>query len=117
MSYVDLFLIAVPKKNLKAYLKQAKGGARVWKKHGALEYVETVADDLDTGIGTSFKKLMKLEPTETAVFSYIVYKSRAHRDAVNKKVMSDAGMNGGPSEMPFDMKRLSFGGFKPIVSR
>lgn len=117
MSYVDGFLIAVPKKNLKAYVKMAKGGARVWKKYGALEYVECVGDDLDNGMGTTFKKLLKLKPTETAVFAYITYKSRAHRDAVNKKVMSDPSMSEGPAQMPFDMRRLSFGGFKPVVSR
>ena len=113
--YVDGFVIAVPKKNLAAYRKMAKLGARVWKGHGALEYVECVGDDLATSMGISFTKLAKTRPGETVCFSFIVYKSRAHRDAVNKKVMADPRMAEAPSPMPFDMKRMAFGGFKAIV--
>lgn len=113
--YVDGFVIAVPKKNLAAYRKMAKLGAKVWKEHGALEYVECVGDDLATAMGVSFTKLAKAKPGETVAFSFIVYKSRAHRDAVNKKVMADPRMHKAPNPMPFDMKRMAFGGFKAIV--
>lgn len=115
MAYVDGFLLAVPKKNLKAYEKMAKLGAKLWKKHGALEYRECVADDLDTPMGVSFKKLLKLKPTETAVFAYIVFRSRAHRDQVNKKVIADPSMSQHVQEMPFEMKRMSYGGFAGLV--
>lgn len=113
MPYVDGFLIAVPKKNLRAYEKMARGGAKAWKKHGALEYRECVADDLDTEMGTSFKKLLKLKPTETAIFAYIAYRSRADRDRVNKKVMAELG--DAPEKMPFEMRRMSYGGFSVLV--
>jgi uncharacterized protein YbaA (DUF1428 family) len=113
--YVDGFVLAVPKKNLPAYRKMARLGAKVWKEHGALEYVECVGDDLATQWGTTFPKLAKTKPGETVCFSFIVYKSRAHRDAVNKKVMADPRMEKAPNPMPFDMKRMSFGGFKAIV--
>lgn len=113
--YVDGFVIAIPKKNLHAYRKMAKLGAKVWKEHGALEYVECVGDDLATTVGLSFTELAKLKPGETVCFSFIIYKSRAHRDAVNKKVMADPRMAKAPSPMPFDMKRMTFGGFKAIV--
>ena len=117
MAYVDGFLIALPKKNLTAYKRMAKLGGKVWKEYGALEYFECVGDDLKVKMGLPYTKLLKLKPTETAVFSWIVYKSRAHRDAVNKKVMSDpriAKMMDG-KESPFDMKRMAYGGFKTIV--
>lgn len=113
--YVDGFVLAVPKKNLPAYRKMAKVGARVWKDHGALEYVECVGDDLATTFGTSFLKLAKTRPGETVCFSFIVYRSRAHRDAVNKKVMADPRLAKAPNPMPFDMKRMAFGGFKTFV--
>jgi uncharacterized protein YbaA (DUF1428 family) len=115
MAYVDGFVLAVPKKKLGAYKKMAQKGAEIWKKHGALEYHECVGDDLSSPMGVSFKKIMKLKPSETAVFAYIVYRSRADRDRVNKKVMSDPSMSEGPQEMPFDMKRMAYGGFKGIV--
>jgi len=115
MPYVDGFVIAVPKKNLPAYVKMAKGGAKTWKKHGALEYVECVGDDLDPSFGVGFKKVMKAKPGETIVFAFIVFRSRAHRDEVNKKVMSDPSMSMGPKKMPFDMKRMAYGGFRSIV--
>ncbi len=113
--YVDGFVIAVPKKNLAAYLKMAKLGARVWKEHGALDYRECVGDDLAVQMGVPFTRLAKTKPGETVFFSFIIYKSRAHRDRVNKKVMRDPRMNKAPDPMPFDLKRMAFGGFKVVV--
>ena len=116
MSYVDGFVIAVPKKNLPAYVRMARVGARVWREHGALDYKECVGEDLNVKMGLPFPRLAKLRPGETVVFSYIVYKSRAHRDRVNAKVMKDprmAGMESAP--MPFDVKRMSSGGFTVLV--
>lgn len=119
MKYVDGFVIPVPKKNLAAYLKMAKLGAKVWREYGALEYRECVGDDLRIkGMPTSFPARLKLKPNETLVFSWIVYKSRAHRDRVNAKVMKDPRMNGfTPKSMPFDVKRMLMGGFKVMVDR
>jgi uncharacterized protein YbaA (DUF1428 family) len=113
MSYVDGFVIAVPKRKVAAYTKMAEMGRRMWMKAGALEYFECIADDLKTmpGMG-DFKGLARLKPGETVFFSFIVYRSKAHRDAVNKKVM--AGMTE-PPPMPFDMKRMAYGGFKTLV--
>ncbi|MFA6601575.1 MAG: DUF1428 domain-containing protein [Candidatus Paceibacterota bacterium] len=116
--YVDGFVIPIKKKDIAAYRKMAEWGAKTWKKYGALEYFECVGDDLDVqkGAGQGFVKLAKLKPDETVVFSWIVYKSKAHRDQVNKKVMSDPSMNSfDTSTMPFDMKRFATGGFKVIV--
>lgn len=116
--YVDGFVIPIKKKNIAAYHKMAQWGAKTWKKHGALEYFECVGDDLavQKGAGCGFTKLAKLKPDETVIFAWIVYKSKAHRDQVNKKVMSDPSMNNfDPSTMPFDMKRFATGGFKVIV--
>lgn len=115
MSYVDGFVIPVPKKNLKTYARMAKLGAKLWMKHGALGYKECVGDDLQSKWGMPFPKLLKLKPGETAVFSYIVFKSRAHRDRVNAKVMKEMEKMGQPPEMPFDMKRMVYGGFKTLV--
>jgi uncharacterized protein YbaA (DUF1428 family) len=115
--YVDGFLIPVPKKKLAAYKKLAKLGAKVWREHGALDYCECVADDVSWGKRTSFPRAVKQKPSETVIFSYILYKSRAHRDAVNKKAMHDkrfAGMD--MKKMPFDPKRMIWGGFKAIVT-
>jgi uncharacterized protein YbaA (DUF1428 family) len=117
MSYVDGFVLAVPKKNVKAYEKVAKTAARIWKKHGALEFRECLADDLDTKMALTFKKMLKLKPSEVAFFSYITFKSRAHRDAVNKKVIADPETEMDPKDMPFDMRRMAYGGFKTLVSR
>lgn len=113
--YVDGFVLAVPKRRLPAYRKMAKLGAKVWKEHGALEYVECIGDDLASSVGTTFPKLVKARPGETVCFAFIVFKSRAHRDAVNKKVMADPRMAQAPNPMPFDLKRMAFGGFKTIV--
>jgi uncharacterized protein YbaA (DUF1428 family) len=115
MSYVDGFVIPVPKKNLKTYVKMARLGKKMWMKHGALDYKECVGDDLQSQWGMPFPKLLKLKPGETVVFSFIVFKSRAHRDRVNAKVMKEMEKTGPPMEMPFDMKRMVYGGFKALV--
>jgi uncharacterized protein YbaA (DUF1428 family) len=117
MRYVDGFVLVIPKKNLNAYKKIASLAGKIWKEHGALEYRECAGDDLATKYGTPFPKLAKTRPSETVVFAWIVYKSRKHRDQVNAKVMKDkrllSMMDG--KEMPFDMKRMSHGGFKVLV--
>jgi uncharacterized protein YbaA (DUF1428 family) len=113
--YADGFLIPVPKKNLKAYAALSKKAGKVWKAHGALEYCECVGDDVSVKFGLPFPKLVKPKTGEVIVFSWIVYKSRAHRDRVNAKVMKDERMNEGPKEMPFDMKRMTWGGFEMLV--
>ena len=116
MSYVDGFVLVVPKRKLAVYKKMASRAAIVWKDHCALDYRECVGDDLKVKMGLPFPKLAKTKPGETVVFSYIVYKSRAHRDKVNAKVMKDKRLfEGMPKEMPFDMKRMAYGGFKTLV--
>src|SRR5688572_11878846 len=116
MSYVDGFVIPVPKRKLRQYRRMAEMGRKIWTKHGALDYKECAGDDLASKWGTTFTKMMKLKPGETAVFAYIVFKSRAHRDRVNAKVMKEmAAMGGLPKDMPFDPKRMAYGGFKTIV--
>ena len=117
MSYVDGFVVPVPKKNLKKYMAIAKKAGRVWKDHGALDYIEAVADDVKPGKWTSFPQSVKLKKNETVIFSYIVYKSRAHRDSVMKKVMSDKRLAKmmDPKKMPFDGKRMIWGGFKTAI--
>ncbi len=117
MPYVDGFVVPVPKKSLKAYTAMAKKAAKVWRDHGALEVRECVADDVKVGKRTSFPRSVKLKPTETVVFSYIVYKSRADRDRVMAKVMKDPRLAKmmDPKGMPFDAKRMIFGGFKVLV--
>jgi uncharacterized protein YbaA (DUF1428 family) len=118
MSYVDGFVLPVPKKNLAAYKKMARLGGKVWKEHGALQYVECVEDDVKPGKVTSFPQAVKLKKGEVVVFSYAVYKSRRHRDAVMKKVMADPRLTKYMDRkmMPFDGMRMFWGGFKPIVS-
>lgn len=113
MSYVDGFLIPIPKRNVRAYRRMAAMGRKAWMKHGALDYKECVGDDLTQKFAKPFTRLLKLKPNETAVFAYIVFKSRAHRDQVNKKVMNE--MTEAPKDMPFDMKRMVYGGFKTLV--
>jgi len=117
MHYVDGYLLPLPKKNLKAYKGLAKKASKIWREHGALSYCEAVADDIGVKWGFPFTKLLKLKRGETAVFAYIVYKTRAHRDRVNAKVMSDPRLNDmcNPDSMPFDCARMSMGGFKAIV--
>jgi len=117
MNYVDGFVLPVPKKKLAEYGVLSKKAAKIWREHGALEYVECVGDDVKSGKWTSFPQSVKLKAGEVVVFAYIVYKSRAHRDSVNKKVMNDARIQGmcNPASMPFDGKRMFWGGFKTIV--
>ena len=118
MSYVDGFVLPVPKKNLAAYKKMARLGGKIWKEHGALQYMECVEDDVKPGKFTSFPQAVKLKKGEVVVFSWAIYKSRKHRDAVMKKVMVDPRLQKymDPKMMPFDGKRMFWGGFKPIVS-
>jgi uncharacterized protein YbaA (DUF1428 family) len=118
MSYVDGFVVPVPKKSMKAYLGIARKAGKVWKDHGALEYVECIADDVKVGKWTSFPRSVKLKKGETVMFSYIVYKSRAHRDKVMAKVMKDKRLAAmmDPKAMPFDGKRMIYGGFKSAVT-
>jgi uncharacterized protein YbaA (DUF1428 family) len=115
MAYVDGFVLPIAKKNLPAYRRMAKKASKVWMEHGALQYRECAGDDLDVPMGVPFTKLLKLKRGETAVFAYIVYKSRAHRDRVNAKVMKDPRLDMDPKSMPFDFKRMAWGGFKTIV--
>ncbi len=116
MSYIDGFVVPVPKKKLKAYKDLAKLAGKVWIEHGALEYIECVADDVKKGKVTSFPQSVKLKSNETVFFSWIVYKSRAHRDRVMAKVMKDPRMaKTDPKDWPFDGMRMIFGGFKPFV--
>jgi uncharacterized protein YbaA (DUF1428 family) len=115
MKYVDGYVLPVPKKNLRAYVRLARIGEKMWRKHGALDYKECIGDDLRAPWGTPFTRVMKLKPGETAVFSYIVYKSRAHRDRVNAKVAKEMTKVGMPKTMPFDVKRMVYGGFKVAV--
>jgi uncharacterized protein YbaA (DUF1428 family) len=116
--YVDGFVLPVPKKNLAAYRSMSRRCGKVWREHGALEYIETVADDVKPGKWTSFPQSVKLKAGELVVFSYIVYKSRAQRDRVNKKVMADPRLKKmmNPEKMPFDGKRMFWGGFKVFIS-
>jgi len=117
MAYVDGFIVPVPKKNVKAYVKMAKTGGKIWIEHGALEYHECIADDVSVGKVTSFPRSVKRKANETVFFSWIIYKSRAHRDSVLKKVMKDPRMAKMWEEaMPFDGMRMIYGGFKPMVS-
>ena len=117
MHYVDGFVVPVPRKNLKAYKRMAMKASKVWRDHGALEVVECLADDVKKGKWTSFPRSVKLKKSETVVFSWIIYKSRSHRDKVMAKVMKDPRIakmmqSGTP---PFDPNRMIFGGFKLIV--
>jgi len=117
MKYVDGFVIPMPRKNLAAYRRMAKGASKVWLEHGALDYRECVGDELNVKCGLPFPKLTKAKRGETVVFAYIVYKSRAHRDKVNGKVMKDPRLTQmvDLNNMPFDCKRMTFGGFQTLV--
>lgn len=115
-AYVDGFLLAVPKRKIPVYRRTSRRAGRIWREHGALEYRECVGDDLKTKMGRPFSKAAGLKSGETVVFSWIVYRSRADRNRVNKKVMSDPRILKMMKEpMPFDVKRMSFGGFKVVV--
>ena len=117
MRYVDGYVVPVPKKNVAAYQRMAQKAGKVWRDHGALEYIECIADDVKPGKLTSFPQSVKLKSGETVVFAYIVYKSRAHRDRVNAKVMKDPRLASmmDPKALPFDGKRMFWGGFKTLV--
>jgi uncharacterized protein YbaA (DUF1428 family) len=119
MKYVDGFVIVVPEEHMPAYREMAKLGAKVWKKHGALAYFECTGDDLEPEMtGITFPNMAKAKPGETVVFSFILFESRAHRDEVNAKVMQDPLMNDPKfrdKPMPFDVKRMAYGGFKVFV--
>jgi uncharacterized protein YbaA (DUF1428 family) len=117
MAYVDGFVLPIPTKNLPAYRKMAQTAGKVWKSHGALEYRECIGDDLDVKMGLPFPKAIKVKRGETVAFSWIVYKSKAHRDQVNAKVMKDPRLAKmmDPKAMPFDCSRMLYGGFKVIV--
>ena len=116
MTYVDGYVIPVKKRQVAAYKKMAQWGKRVWMKHGAIGYYECLGDDLNgmPGCGT-FTKLAKVKPDETVFFSFIIYKSKAHRNAVNKRVMAEMKKSPMPPDMPFVPGRMAFGGFKTIV--
>jgi len=117
MPYVDGFVLPVPKGKLQAYIRISRKAGKVWREHGAVEYIECAGDDLKVKMGRSFPRMGKAKPGETVVFSWIVYKSRAHRDRVTAKVMKDPRLASmmDPKTMPFDMKRMAYGGFKVIV--
>ncbi len=114
--YVDGIVVPVPKKNLAAYRRMAQKSGKVWREYGALEYRECVADDVKPGKWTSFPQSVKLKAGETVVFSYVVYKSRKDRDRIIAKVMQDSRLAKMMKSMPFDGKRMFWGGFRPIVS-
>jgi uncharacterized protein YbaA (DUF1428 family) len=117
MRYVDGFVIPIPRKNLAAYRQIARKAGRIWREYGAIEYLECVGDDLTAAGMISFPKAAKVKPGETVVFAWILYKSKAHRDRVNAKVMKDARIEAlaEPSRKIVDMKRMVYGGFKVLV--
>lgn len=117
MRYVDGYVLPVPKKNLTAYRRMAQKSGKIWREHGALDYKECVGDDLNVKMGTPFPRNMKLKSGETVVFAYVVFKSRAHRDRVNAKVMKEPRLTSMCDEktMPFDATRMVYGGFKVMV--
>jgi len=114
--YIDGFVIPIKKKNLALYEPMARTGAKLWTEHGALEYFECFGDDLKIPYGAGFPRQMKLKRGETVILAFIVFRSRAHRDKVNARVMKDPRMSGGvPPKMPFDMKRMLYGGFEVLL--
>jgi uncharacterized protein YbaA (DUF1428 family) len=117
MGYVDGYVLPVHKSKLKAYVRLARIGEKIWRKHGALDYKECIGEDLAPKFGVSYARFLKLKPGETAVFSYVLFKSRAHRDRVNAKVMVSMSKEKMPKEMPFDVKRMVYGGFKVLTGR
>jgi uncharacterized protein YbaA (DUF1428 family) len=115
--YVDGYVLPIPRTQLQVYRRMAKKAGKIWREHGALDYKECAGDDLNIKMGVPFPRQMKIKSGETVVFAYILFKSRTHRDRVNAKVMKDpriAGM-GDPKNMPFDPKRMMYGGFKVFV--
>ena len=119
MPYVDGFLLPIPRRNIERYKKMARLAAKVWREHGALAYREAVGADLKVKWGTAFPRVARAKSGETVIFAWIVYQSRAHRDRVNKKVMKDPRLAEmmKDTNMPFDMKRMSYGGFRVIVEK
>jgi len=117
MRYVDGYVLPVPKKNLQAYRRMAQKAGKIWREHGAIEYRECAGDDLEVKWGMKFPRLLKLKPGETAVFAWIVFKSRADRDRVNAKVMKDPRLADSmdAKAMPFDLRRMACGGFRVLV--
>ncbi|QEN86782.1 DUF1428 family protein [Labrys sp. KNU-23] len=115
MTYVDGFVVAVPKQNLKAYEEMARLGGQVWMEHGALSYVECVADDVPYGEVTSFPRAVQAKEDEIVIFSWVTYRSREERDAVMAKVMADPRLEGSMANAPFDGKRMIFGGFTSLI--
>ncbi|MEQ8935689.1 MAG: DUF1428 domain-containing protein [Amphiplicatus sp.] len=115
MTYVDGFILPIPEGNIDAYKKLSRKAGKIWMQHGALAYMEAVADDVPEGKTTDFYRAVKRKEGETVIFAYAVYKSRKHRDQVMKKVMSDPNLKMDPAGMPFDGKRMFWGGFKTIV--
>ena len=115
MAYVDGFVLPVPKKNFAAYRRMARKAGKIWKEYGALEYRECVADDVKPGKLTSFPQSVKLKKNEQVWFSWIVYRSRTDRDRILKKVMADERLKGDMKSMPFDARRMIYGGFKVVV--
>ncbi len=115
MPYVDGFVLAVPKKNLEAYKDMARNAGAVWMEHGALSYVECIADDVPYGELTSFPRSVQATDDEVVIFSWITYESREQRDVINAKVMADPRVKSDPATMPFDGKRMIFGGFESFV--
>lgn len=118
MAYVDGYVLPVPKKQLNAYVRMAKKAGKIWREHGAVEYKECVLEDAKAKWCLPFTKGIKTKKDETVIFAYVVYKNRKHRDEVNKKVMKDKRLSEmcKPGDMPFDGKRMLYGGFKPVVS-
>ncbi len=117
--YLDGFVVPVPKKNIDAYRRIAQKASKIWREHGALEYRECVGEDLKIKYCMPFPKQLKTKPSETVVFAWIVYRSKKHRDAVNAKVMKDPRVAKmcSPDAMPFDCKRMLYGGFETMVKK
>jgi uncharacterized protein YbaA (DUF1428 family) len=116
MSYVDGYVLPVPTDRLGDYKKMATLAGKIWREHGALDYKECAGDDMNAAFGVPFSKLAKAKPNETIIFAYIVFKSKADRDKINAKVMKDPRLNTmDPKDMPFDIKRMAYGGFKVLV--
>jgi uncharacterized protein YbaA (DUF1428 family) len=113
--YVDGYVVPVPKHRIEDYRNLAAEAGKIWREHGALEFVECIAEDVKPGVVTSFPQSVKLEPDEVVVLSWIVFESREHRDRVNEKVMQDPRIKMDPNSMPFDTKRMFFGGFDVLV--
>jgi len=113
--YVDGFILPIPRKNIQKYIKIAKRCSKIWKEYGAIDYFECIADDVQKGKWTSFPRSVKLKKGEVVFFSWITYKSKKHRDAANKKIMKDPRLEKMMNPMPFDGKRMIYGGFKTKV--